>query len=79
MIHHVRNVTADGERLLVGSRGFEADSDWGSLPVWHGAGGVRASVVGQDSQKRLLQHRLFAIQWGYDRERLPPIVGNATL
>ena len=49
IIHYVRNVTADSEGLLVGARGFEADSDWRSLPDGHGTGGVRASVVGQDS------------------------------
>jgi hypothetical protein len=67
-------MTGDGEGLLVGARGFETDSDWGSLPDGHGAGGVRASVLGQDSQERLLQRRLFAVQLGYDRERLLPIV-----
>jgi hypothetical protein len=72
-------MTADGEGLLFGARGFKADSGWRSLPDGHGAGGVQASVFGQDSQKRFLQHRLFAVQLGYDRERLLPIVGNATV
>ncbi len=38
IIHYVRDMTADGEGLLVGARGFEADSDWGSLPDGYGAG-----------------------------------------
>jgi hypothetical protein len=61
MIHYVRDMAADGEGLLVGAWGFKADSDWGSLPDGYGAGRVRTSVVGQDSQKKLLQHGLFAV------------------
>jgi hypothetical protein len=66
IIDYIRNVTADGEGLLVGTWSFKADSDWRSLPGGRGTGGVRAGVVGQDSQKKLLQDRLLAVQLGYE-------------